>query len=93
MILEKNAGCGMAKDKRGNQISIHGVTKMEGQPKWAPVQVWGFEFFQNDKSVAAVSIAGNGRVYIKNDLPPDMKLIISAISSSLLVRHNLMDGS
>lgn len=93
LILEKNAGCGIVKDKNGNQISIHGVTKMEGQPKWVPAEVWGYEFFQDGISVAAVSIAGNGRVYIKNDLTPELKLIISAVSSSLLVRHNLMDNS
>jgi hypothetical protein len=93
VVMDKNAGCGMARDKNGRQISIHGVTKMEGQPKWVPGQVWGFEFFMDGKSIAAVSIAGNGKVYLKNDLSPEMRLVISAISSSLMVRHNLMDES
>jgi hypothetical protein len=89
VVLDKSAGCGIAKDKKGNQIVIKGVTLLEGQAKWTAGQVWGFEFFQDGKSIAAVSITGNGKVYMKNGLPPFMKLVISALSSSLLLRHDL----
>ena len=89
LVLDKSAGCGIAKDKHENHIMIKGVTLLEGKAKWTAGQVWGFEFFEDGKSIAAVSTAGNGKVYLKNGLTPFMKLVISALSSSLLLRHDL----
>jgi len=92
LILDKSAGCGEAKDKNGRQITIRGVTLLEGQAKWMAGQVWGFEFFLDKKSIAAVSVTGNGKVYLRNDLAPDLRLVIAAMSSALMVRHDLSEN-
>lgn len=89
VLFDKTAGCGEMKDRNGNTIFIRGVLRLEGQPKWMAGEVWGFEFFQEQHSIAAVSVAGNGKVYMKQELSPELRLVISAVCTSLLLRHDL----
>ena len=89
--LSDNMICGSAKDTKGNEIIIKGVNKTEGQANWMQMEFIGFEFFMNGQSIGAVSCLNDGRFWIKDDLNPDIKLAISCISTSLLVKHNLTD--
>ncbi len=89
LLFDKNAGCGLLKDRNGTEIIIRGVTRLEGQAKWLAGQVWGFEFFKDQHSIAAVSVAGNGKVYMKKDLAPELRLVISSVCTSLLLRHDM----
>jgi hypothetical protein len=84
--------CGSAKDTKGNEIIIKGVSRIEGQGSLMQAEFVGFEFFMNGQSVGAVSCFNNGKVWMKDDLNPDIKLVISSISTSLLVKHNLTDN-
>ena len=84
--------CGMAKDKSGNEIHIHAVKKLEGKNNWIQLGNFGYEFIYCGTSVGAVSTVNNGKVWIKKDICPDIKLVISCISTSLLVRHDMEDS-
>jgi len=91
VVLDANAGSGMAKDKKGNEIVIRGITRMAGEPSWVPTEVYGYGFSQGGRDIGAVSIAGNGKVYLRNDLPPETRLILAALSSALMVRRNMSE--
>lgn len=83
--------CGIAKDQFGNEITIHGIKKLEGYHSWPQYENFGFEFRYNEEPIAAVSTMNKGRVWIKNDLHPDLKLVVSSLSTSLLVRESLIE--
>jgi len=84
--------CGLAKDKNGNEIRIRGVRKIEKQTNWVKLDNFGFEFIYKDQAIGAVSTINNGRVWIKNDINDDLKLVLSSMSSSLLVRHSMQES-
>lgn len=91
VILDANAGSGSAKDRKGTEIVIKGITRMAGEPSWAPAVVHGYGFSQDGREIGAVSITGNGKVYLRNDLPPETRMILAALSSALMVRRNMSE--
>ncbi|UTW67251.1 hypothetical protein KFE94_03805 [bacterium SCSIO 12643] len=84
--------CGIAKDKNGNEILIKGVREIEKQANWVKLDNFGFEFIYKDQAIGAVSTLNNGRVWIKNDISEELKLVLSCMSSSLLVRHSMQES-
>ncbi len=90
--MPQDIDLGLARDEQGDVIYIRGVKKLEGQGKWAQIDNYGFEFIHNGQSVGAVSILNNGQVCMKNDISPQLKLVISSISTSLLLRHSLQNN-
>ena len=72
-------------------IQIRAIKEIEGQANWIQIDAYGFEFFKSGKSIGAVSLLNNGRVWIANDLDSKTKLIISSVMTGLLVRHSLFD--
>lgn len=90
--LPNNADCGIIKGKSGNNILIKGIKKIEGS-KWTNSDNLGFEFIQDGKSIGAVSTMNYGKVWIKNDISADLKLVVSSVATSLLVRHNISSQS
>ncbi len=89
----KNADCGVARDKSGRELLIRAVKKVEGQGNWSQINNYGFEFLEKGKSIGAISNINRGKVWIKNDIAPDLKLVVSSIATSLLVRANLSDAT
>ncbi len=89
--LPKNVDCGVARDKSGRELQIKAVKKVEGQGNWSKIDNYGFEFFENGKSIGAISNINRGKVWIKNDISPDLKLIVSSLATSLLIRSNLSE--
>jgi hypothetical protein len=83
--------CGNVKDTNGNEIIIKGVNKVDGQASWMQMEYIGFEFFFHDQSIGAVSTLYDGRIWIKDDVSPDIKLVISSLSTAILVKHNLTE--
>jgi hypothetical protein len=70
-------------------IEVNGIKKLEnGKPSLA-YKFWGYEFIYNGQPVGAVEIVNNGNVWVKNNLPEDLKLVLASISSSLLLRTSL----
>lgn len=73
-------------------IEIRGVKKVEGQANFMAAKVWGFEFFMNGKSIGAVSLINNGRVWLKNDLNEEIQLVLSSVITGLIVRHDVTEA-
>ena len=83
---------GKARSDRGDVIDIRGVKRIEGQVALMEVDNFGFEFFQDGRSVGAVSTLNNGRVWMRQDLSSETRLILASLSSSILLRHSLQDS-
>lgn len=80
---------GMAQDKNGNQILIKAIKKLEGRNIWGQFNNFGFEFIRNNLAIGAVSVLNKGRVWIKDTLDSDTKIILASLSTSLLARLNI----
>lgn len=81
------ADSGMLQDILGNQILIRGLHQLENQPP-SPRHL-GFEFIQNGQSIGALSLLEERKVWLRNDLSPELKLVLSSLSSALLMRQSL----
>ncbi|MBK9378329.1 MAG: hypothetical protein IPM86_08845 [Saprospiraceae bacterium] len=81
--------CGMIKDNSDNIIMINRVKKLKGQSNWVLLDNFGFEFIMNGWTVCAVSTINNGRIWLKDDIEEDLKLVLASISTALLVRQSL----
>ena len=86
-----NIDTGVAKNKTGKEIVIQGIRRLETQISYSNVENYGFEFLMDGKPIAALSMFNDGKVWMKNTLSDEIKTVIAAISTSLLVRDNLED--
>ncbi len=85
----KDADCGKARSGKGELIYVNGVQKVEGMPRWMQAAYFGFEFYKDGKAIAAVSTVGNGKVWMLPGLDPETKLVVAAMCSALLLRHEV----
>jgi hypothetical protein len=90
--LLRDGDCGQAQDAAGELIYVSGVQKMEGMPRWMQAVFFGFEFYREGKAIAAVSVINNGAVWMHPDLDPETRLVVAAMSSALLLRHDVSDA-
>jgi len=88
-VQSKDDNSGIIKGYDGTEILIKGIDKLEGHANWAFTTNYGFEFVQDGKSLGAVSVVNNGKVWLKNDLSEEMKLVLSSVSSALLSRQSM----
>ncbi|MEI6091133.1 MAG: hypothetical protein WCR42_11820 [bacterium] len=88
---KNNTECGLIKDPNGATVVIKAVKKLEGQKSWIQIDNYGFEFWSDNKAIGAVSTINNGKVWIKNSLNPELKLVVSAVSTSILLRNSIED--
>lgn len=88
--LKSETDNGIAMDEQGNTIEIKG-TKQLAENKFFTddSKTFGYELFRNGESIGAVSVLGNGKVWIKNSLSPQDKLIVASLSSMLISKQNL----
>lgn len=69
-------------------IEIRGVREMENQKYLLKLDVYGYEFFLDGKSIGAVQTVNNGRVWIDSTLRDDIKLVLAGVSTGVLLRHD-----
>lgn len=69
-------------------IEVKGVTQLENGNNLSS-KFLGYEFVYKEQAIGAVETINNGKVWFKNDLPDDLKLILASLSSSLLLRTSL----
>ena len=88
--LKSETDNGVAMDEAGNTIQIKG-TKILSKDQFLTddTKTFGFEMFRDGESIAAVSVIGNGKMWMKNSLSPEDKLIVSSIASILIVKKNI----
>ena len=71
------------------EIEIKGVKKLKGQASFMNLDVYGYEFIKNGRSIGAVSIVNNGRVWMRTDLDDETRLVLASLSSGLMLRDNI----
>ena len=52
------------------------------------LDVYGYEFLLNGKSIGAVQTVNNGRVWIDSSQSDDVKLALASVATGVLLRHN-----
>lgn len=88
--LKSETDNGIAMDEQGNSIEIKGTKQLSENKFFTDdSKTFGYELFQNGESIGAVSVLGNGKVWIKNSLSPQDKLIVASLSSILISKQNL----
>lgn len=81
---------GYAIDETGNEIKIIGTKYLANNNFLTNNNLtFGFEMVQDGQSIGAVSVLNNGNVWIRKDLPADMKLVVAGIASALMTKNNL----
>jgi hypothetical protein len=87
----KNNTAGFVRSRAdGTRIDITGIRKLEGNSPLMPLlDIYGYEFRLDGQPVGAVSTVNNGRVWIKDNLHPELKLVLASVSSGLMLRHNV----
>ena len=88
--LKSNTDNGIAMDEAGNSIEIKG-TKQLAENKFFTddTKTFGYELWRKGESIGAVSVLGNGKVWIKNSLSQQDKLIVSSLCSILITKQNI----
>lgn len=76
-------------DKAGRQILIRGVTKAEGAPGVWGRENYGFEFVQDGQTIGAVSLLGKGRVWLRQSLDANTRLVVASVATALMVRQSI----
>ncbi len=81
---------GIAMDDVGNKIQIKGTkTLSKKQFLTDDTKTFGFELIREGEAIAAVSVVGNGKVWMKNTLTPEDKLIAASIASILIAKKDV----
>ncbi|GJM34825.1 MAG: hypothetical protein DHS20C18_38260 [Saprospiraceae bacterium] len=70
-------------------ISIQPIKHLEGGKRMLDMQAPGFSFVRDGKTLGAVEVLNQGRIWIKNDLPGEEKLLLAGVASALLLRSEL----
>lgn len=88
--LKSETDNGIAGDSEGNIIEIKG-TKQLAEKKFLTddSKTFGYELFRNGESIGAVSVIGNGKVWIKKSIPENEQLIVASLASILITKQNL----
>lgn len=71
----------------GFEVEVVGVTQLDDRKVWN-IDNLGFEYKAEGRSVGAVQIFNNGKVWIRNGLPEEQKLVLAALSTALMIRNN-----
>lgn len=69
------------------EVEVQGVTQLDDRKVWN-IDNLGFEYRAEGRSVGAVQIFNNGKVWIRKGLPEEQKLVLAALSTALMIRNN-----
>jgi hypothetical protein len=69
-------------------IEVTGINILE-EGKNLSSKFFGYEFMLEGQSVGAVETINGGKVWLKEELPADLKLVLASLSSAILLRSNL----
>lgn len=79
--------------QNGSQrIDFVPIRKLEGQPDWLdPLTVYGYEFRLGDETIGAVSLVNKGEVRLAENKDAEIRLVVAAVATGLLLRHSPAD--
>lgn len=69
-------------------IKVTGISALQ-EGKSLSAKFLGYEFILNGQPIGAVETINSGKVWLKEELPADLKLVLASLSSALLLRSNL----
>lgn len=88
--LKSKTDNGIAMDEQENSIEIKGTKQLSENKFFTDdSKTFGYELWRNGESIGAVSVLGNGKVWIKNSLSPQDKLIVASLCSILISKQNI----
>lgn len=83
---------GEANSSDGEIIYIKGINKLQKERlPGDSYDTFGFEFEYMGHKIAAVSVRNNGKVWIKDNLTDDQRLLVSALASALILRRSVKE--
>jgi hypothetical protein len=90
----KNNTRGFIRSKADHlQIDIVGIRELEGTSKlMTQMDVYGYEFQLDGKVIGAVSTVNSGKVWIRDNIHPELKLVLASVSSGLILRYNMKEA-
>ena len=72
------------------RVSIIGTNKIENvKSSFSATELTGYEYFLNGKSIGAVEVVNNGRVWIIKEISKEHQLLLASMSTALMLRTNL----
>lgn len=88
-FLREKTSAGFAQNG-AKRIEIQAIRGLEGQPEWMKqLTVYGHEFRLDGKVVGAVSTVNKGKVWIDTNLDAEMRTVIAAVATGLLLRTDV----
>jgi hypothetical protein len=76
------------------RIEINALRELKGQPKWMnELTVYGHEFYYEGKVAGAVSTINKGTVWIDPALSPEVKTVLAAVATGLLLRTDVEEAA
>ena len=73
-------------------IDIQPVDRLVNGKRALGMQSLGFQFVYEGEVVGAVETLNNGRVWLKDSLAPELRLVLGSVSAALLLRSELEAG-
>lgn len=67
------------------------MKKAAGVPGGLGWENYGFEFVRDGQAIGAVSVLGKGRVWLRQSLDADTRLVVAGVATALMVRQSLKD--
>lgn len=81
---------GKAESDTGDVIYINGVNKLQNDPlPGEHTTTFGFMFRHKGRTIGAVSVKNNGKVWLRNDLTAEEKLVVSSLATALILRRTV----
>jgi len=75
----------------GRRILINHIRELEDVKEFIHTNIYGFEFIENGKSLAAVRTVNNGKVYLNKTIDKETEFIMANAVSALLLINELPD--
>jgi hypothetical protein len=69
------------------KIEIRGITQLYNR-RLRNVDNLGFEYVRGDQVVGATQVSNRGRVWLRRGLDEDTRLVLAALSTALMIRHD-----
>lgn len=73
------------------EIDIQPVKNLDNGQRMLAQQAPGFQFVYRGETIGAVETLNEGRIWIKDGLPADLRLALASVSAALLLRSELQD--
>ncbi len=85
-------GRGWAEDGRGRALAVVPLSRLEGiAPDSTTGAEFGYAIQQEGRTLAAVGLFGEARVWLREGLPADDRLLLASLCSAMLLRPAAID--